>query len=79
MPIKTVFWKMFEFKIAATRWGNAETDTAIAPVVVVSIYRLVVGNTTCKTTKLVYYILQDNTSDNGIYIYAPSLPMSART
>lgn len=60
-------------------WGNAETDTAIAPVVVVSIYRLVVGNTTCKTTKLVYYILQDNTSDNGIYIYAPSLPMSART
>lgn len=29
---------MFEFKIAATRWGNAETDTAIAPVVVVSIF-----------------------------------------
>ena len=70
---------MFEFKIAATRWGYAETDTAIAPVVVVLIYRLVVGNTTCKTTKQVYYILQDNTSYNGIYIYAPFLPMSART
>lgn len=42
-------------------------------------YRLVVGNTTYKTTKLVYFILQDNTSYNGIYIYAPSLPMSATT
>lgn len=29
---------MFEFKIAAARWGNAETDTAIAPVVIVSIF-----------------------------------------
>ena len=29
---------MFEFKIAAARWGNAETDTAIAPVVVVSFF-----------------------------------------
>ena len=38
MPIQTVFWKMFEFKIAAARWGNTETDTAIAPVVVVSIF-----------------------------------------
>lgn len=29
---------MFEFKIAATRCSYAETDTAIAPVVVVSIF-----------------------------------------
>lgn len=36
-------------------------------------------NTTYKTTKLVYFILQDNTSNNDIYIYAPSLPMSSRT
>ena len=61
-------------------WGNAETDTAIAPVVVVSIFTdLLLGTQLIKTTKLVYFILQDNTSYNGIYIYAPSLPMSART
>lgn len=42
-------------------------------------YRFVVGNTTYKTTKLVHFILQDNTSYNGIYICAPSLPMSSRT
>ena len=29
---------MFEFKIAAARWGNAETDTAIALVVILSIF-----------------------------------------
>jgi len=29
---------MFEFKIATTRWGYAETDTTIAPIVVVSIF-----------------------------------------
>lgn len=71
---------MFEFKIAATRWGNAETDTAIAPVVVVSIFTdLLLGTQPFKTMDLVYFILQDNTSNNGIYIYAPSLPMSSRT
>ena len=43
MPIQTVFWKMFEFKIAATRWGNAETDTAIAPVVVSIFTDLLLG------------------------------------
>lgn len=42
-------------------------------------YRLVVGNTTYKTTKLVHFILQDNTSYNSIYIYAPSFPMSSST
>ena len=38
-----------------------------------------VGNTTYKTTKLVHFILQNNSSYNDIYIYAPSLPMSSRT
>ena len=42
-------------------------------------YRLVVGNTTYKTTKQVYFILQKNTSNNSIYIYAPSLSMSSST
>lgn len=60
--------------------ANAETDTAIAPSrCCFDFYRLVVGNTTYKTKKLVYFILQDNTSNNGIYICAPSLPMSSRT
>lgn len=50
---------MFEFKIAVTRWGNAETDTAIAPVVVVSIFTdLLLGTQPFKTKKLVYFILQ---------------------
>lgn len=48
---------MFEFKIAATRWGNAETDTAIAPVVVVSFFTdLLLGTQPFKTMKLVYFI-----------------------
>lgn len=42
-------------------------------------YRLVVGNTTYKTMKQVHFILQDNTSNNSIYIYAPSLSMSSST
>lgn len=61
-------------------WGNAETDTAIAPVVVVSIFTdLLLGTQPFKTMDLVYFILQDNTSNYGIYICAPSLPMSSRT
>lgn len=61
-------------------WGNAETDTAIAPVVVVSIFTdLLVGTQLIKQRKLVYFILQDYTSYNNIYICAPSLPMSSRT
>lgn len=70
---------MFEFKIAATRCSYAETDTAIAPVVVSIFTDLLLGTQPFKTMDLVYFILQDNTSNNGIYIYAPSLPMSSRT
>lgn len=40
---------------------------------------LLLGTQPFKTMDLVYFILQDNTSNNGIYICAPSLPMSART
>lgn len=59
-------------------WGNAETDTAIAPVVVVSIFTdLLLGTQLVKQRN--WFILQDNTSYNGIYICAPSLPMSSRT
>ena len=61
-------------------WGNAETETAIAPVVVISFFTdLLLGTQPFKTMDLVYFILQDNTSYNSIYIYAPSLPMSSRT
>jgi hypothetical protein len=70
---------MFEFKIAATRCSYAETDTAIAPVVVSIFTDLLLGTQPFKTMDLVYFILQDNTSYNSIYIYAPSLPMSSRT
>jgi len=70
---------MFEFKIAATRCSYAETDTAIAPVVVSIFTDLLLGTQPFKTMDLVYFILQDNTSNNGIYICAPSLPMSSRT
>lgn len=70
---------MFEFKIAATRCSYAETDTAIAPVVVSIFTDLLLGTQPFKTMDLVYFILQDNTSNNGIYICAPSLPMSERT
>lgn len=71
---------MFELKIAATRCSNAETDTAIALVVILSIFTdLLLGTQPFKTMNLVYFILQDNTSNNDIYIYAPSLPMSSRT
>ena len=70
---------MFEFKIAATRCSYAETDTAIAPVVVSIFTDLLLGTQPFKTMDLVYFILQDNTSNNDIYIYAPSLPMSSRT
>ena len=60
-------------------WGNAETDTAIAPVVVSTFTDLLLGTQPFKTMDLVYFILQDNTSYNSIYICAPSLPMSSRT
>ena len=70
---------MFEFKIAATRCSYAETDTAIASVVVSIFTDLLLGTQPFKTMDQVYFILQDNTSYNSIYIYAPSLPMSSRT
>ena len=61
-------------------WGNAETETAIALVVAFSIFAdLLLGTQPFKTMKLVYFIKQDNTSYNSIYIYAPSFPMSAST
>lgn len=70
---------MFEFKIAATRCSYAETDTAIASVVVSIFTDLLLGTQPFKTMDQIYFILQDNTSYNSIYIYAPSLPMSSRT
>lgn len=61
-------------------WGNTETETAIALVVAFSIFAdLLLGTQPFKTIKLVHFILQKNTSNNSIYIYAPSFPMSSRT
>lgn len=61
-------------------WGNAETDTAIAPVVVVSIFTdLLLGTQLIQQRNWFISFYNDKTSYNGIYIYAPSLPMSART
>lgn len=61
-------------------WGNAETDTAIAPVVVVSIFTdLLLGTQLIQQRNWFISFYNDKTSNNSIYICAPSLAMSSRT
>lgn len=61
-------------------WSNAETDTAIALVIVGSIFTdLLLGTQLIKQRNWFISFYNDKTSNNSIYICAPSLPMSART
>lgn len=53
-------------------WGNAETDTAIAPVVIVSIFTdLLLGTQLIKQRNRFISFYNDNPSNNSIYICPP--------